>query len=144
MSDLAVRGRQPVVTPKTVEEIKAELGPEVTVSGDLGIDPPFTSYKTEKHKPFTVDYFKLDGNWEDKTGGFKPEIELLEGYITSKVEQGQLDNTLDAVRAFYKKMEKMCQADRTDRVTMRIAKMAAYAKFLKETDNIKLNYYKHV
>ena len=37
----------------------------------------------------------------------------------------------------------MCQADKTDRVVMRIAKMAAYTKFLKETDDIRLNAIKY-
>ena len=143
MSDAVVRTRQPKVKPKAEVEIKEEVEPEVQVGKASDVEPPFTDYKAVKHKPFTVDYFKLDGNWEDKTGGFKQEIEALEAYVKSRIEQGQLNNTLEAVKKFYKKVEKMSQADRTERVTMRISKMAAYIKFLKDTDDIKLNYVKY-
>ena len=143
MADLVVRTRQPKIVPKTEAEIKKELGPEVAVEKILDVEPPYTDYQTIKHKPYMVDYFKLDGNWEDKTGGFKQEIEALEAYVRERIEQGQLDNTIDAVKGFFKKVEKMSQADQTERVTMRISKMAAYIKFLKETDDIKLNYVKY-
>jgi hypothetical protein len=125
VSDTIVRTRiehanEPEVMPKPT-------GPDIA-SGkkelEDTIEPPFSDYELMKHKPYTVEYFNLGQFWEDKAGGFKPEIEQIEGYIADRVLQGKIDNTVNAVKEFYGRIEKLSGIDKTERPVIRIAKMA--------------------
>lgn len=144
MSDVVVRTKreiteEPTVLPKPPEQDIASGKKDL----EDKIEPPFSDYQLIKHKPYTVDYFNIGQFWEDKVGGFKPEIEQIEGYIIDRIKQGQIDNSISAVKEFYKKMEKLSGVDKTERTVIRIAKMAAYIKFLKSTDDITLSNIKY-
>ena len=76
-------------------------------------------------------------------GGFGKEIETIDSYLESQIKYGKIDNSVEAVKEALKKIEKMCGADKTERVTMRIEKIAAYAEFLNKTMDIDYNNYKY-
>jgi hypothetical protein len=135
-NDVVVRTRieQPEQT-----ELPKPTGKEIVTPKEDGVEVPFTDYELTKHKPYTADYFDIGPLWEDKVGGFKPEMLEIENYITNKIKQGQIDNTVKAVKEFYKKVEKLSGIDKTERTVVRIAKMAAYIKFMNESDGINKN-----
>jgi hypothetical protein len=103
----------------------------------------FTDYLQQHKHPFLVDHFQLGDTWADKYGGFKEEIDTIEGYFRERIEQGQMDNSLEAVKEKFKEIYKLCKIDKTERTTMQMEKLAAYIKFLKDTQNIEDSYIKY-
>jgi len=107
------------------------------------IIPPFLDYEEEKGKPYLVEYFDLGEFWQDKVGGFENEVQTINSYIKDEIEQGRLDNSVEAVKELLKGIEKQAGFDKTDRNVVKIAQMAAYTEFLYKTRNIKTNNYKY-
>lgn len=135
-----------VLRTKVVEE--APQAPKaykenVPTDGDTTIEPPFTEYEREHKYPFLVDYFKLGDSWKDKMGGFEKEIDFIEGYFKDKIEQGQMQNDTNIVKDEINKIYKLNKIDKSERTTMQIERLAAYIKFLKDTDQIELNRYRY-
>jgi hypothetical protein len=124
----------------TQSELKADIQPHTFESDE---EVPFTDYQKQHHHPFLVDHFNLGDSWADKFGGFKDEIDTIEGYFKSMIEKGEMKNEVDAVKEKFKEIYKLCKIDKTERITMQIEKLAAYIRFLIETDDIKLNHNKY-
>ena len=122
---------------KTVEPINPTTGGETTV------EPPFSDYEKVNGQPYLVDHFKLGDSWQEKIGGFSEEIKTIDVYLANQIKHGKIDNSVEAVREALKKVEKLCGADKTERTTMRIEKIAAYAEFLNKTMDIDYNNYKY-
>lgn len=140
MNDNVFRTKsEPTAEPVESQEFKKD----VPVGSETTIEPPFTDYQKMKHYPFLVDYYKLGDSWQDKMGGFEKEIDLIEGYFKDKIEQGQMKNETQVVKDEITKMYKLNKIDKSERTTMQIEKLAAYIKFLKDTDSINLNRYKY-
>jgi len=116
---------------------------DVPVTSDIDTEPPFTSYREIKHQPFLVDHYKLGDAWKDKLGGFTEEVDFIEGYFKDKIEQGEMKNETKAVKDEIGKIYKLNKIDKNERTTMQIEKLAAYIKFLKETDKIEMLRYKY-
>jgi hypothetical protein len=137
--DLVFRTKQ---APAVVEPMKPiQKGAEPL--SDSEIEPPYLDYEREKHQPYLVDYFNLGEYWQDKVGGFEKEIGTINNYIKDEIEQGRLDNSVEAVNAALKKIEKLAGFDKTERTTIKIAQMAAFTEFLYKTRDIKQNQYKY-
>lgn len=112
-------------TPNTIQSITEEV--------------PYMDYKREHNHPFTVDYFKLGDKWNDPNGGFPKEIALIEEYAQGKIDSGEIANSVNAVKDILKGIEKMTNVKKEERQIVKIETIAAYIKFLKETDDIKFN-----
>ena len=56
-----------------------------------------------------------------------------------KIESGELANSINAINEEYKQLEKVTGMKKEERKAVKIETIAAYVKFLNETDNIKLN-----
>ena len=107
------------------------------------VEPPYLDWEHEKGKPYIAEYFELGDLWKDKVGGFEEEINTIKKYVQDEIEQGRLDNSASAVKELLKQMEKQMGADKTERTTIKIAKMAAYTEFLYKTRDIKNNQFKY-
>jgi len=141
MADTIFRNRQESSEEKPQEEQKAKVGATTTI--DTKVEVPYTEFQTQHRKPFLVEYFKLGELWNDKVGGFEEEIGQIEGYIREQIEEGEIENSLESARYLLKAIEKECNADRSERLVNKIAKMAAYADFLRKTKEINKNSYKY-
>jgi len=106
---------------------------------NVDIEPPFTQYEKIHNKPYTVDHFQLGDTWTDKYGGFQKEIDVIEGYLRQRINTGEVQDDTKAVKEHLKKVYKLCNIDKNERVTMQIEKLAAYMEFLNKIDNIKFN-----
>jgi len=142
MTDTTVFREQSTEAEARVEAKDAKTTKPST-NGETGVEPPFLDYEKVNGRPYLVDHFKLGDSWQDKMGGFKNEIEAIDGYLASQIKYGKIDNSIEAVKGALKKIEKMCGADKTERTTMRIEKIAAYAEFLNKTMDIDYNNYKY-
>jgi len=107
------------------------------------VEVPYLDYERQHGKPYLVEYFKLGELWNDKVGGFEEEIAQIEGYIREQIEQGEIENSLEAANYLLKAIEKECNADKGERLINKIAKMAAYADFLRKTKEIDKNSFKY-
>jgi len=116
---------------------------DAKTDGKTVIEPPFLDYEKVNGHPYLVDHFKLGDSWRDKMGGFGEEIEAIDSYLANQIKYGKIDNSVEAVKGALKKVEKMCGADKSERVTMRIEKIAAYTEFLNKTMDIDYNNYKY-
>lgn len=138
MTDLVFRTKQ---EPKQVEPEKPVVtGPAPSVTN---VEPPYLDWEAEKGKPYLVDYFDLGELWDDKVGGFEEEISTIKSYVQDEIEQGRIDNSVGAVKEMLKQVEKQANIEKTDRLVVRIAKIAAYTDFLYKTREIKNNNYKY-
>ena len=133
--------------PDTTFRTKAETtAPEVSPKGKTPavIDTteeavPYLGYEKEHNHPFTVDHFKLGDTWEDPTGGFPKEISLIEEYLQKKIQTGELADNVEAIKRKLKEIEKVTGVKDETRSIIRIETIAAYVKFLMESDKIKFN-----
>lgn len=137
--DTTFRDRQQTSDVKTEEKpIKQGASPVETT-----VEPPYLDYEHEKGKPYLVDYFDLGEYWQDKVGGFESEVQTINNYIKDEIEQGRLENSVEAVKNLLKKIEKQAGYDKTDRNVVKIAQMAAFTEFLYKTRDIKTNNQKY-
>jgi len=141
MTDTVFR-EQPIEAEARVEAKDTKTTKPLT-DGKVHIEPPFLDYEKVNGHPYLVDHFELGDSWQDKMGGFEKEIETIDGYLANQIKYGKVDNSIEAVKGALKKIEKMCGADKTERTTMRIEKMAAYAEFLNKTMDIDYSNYKY-
>lgn len=102
------------------------------------VEAPYSEYEAKHGKPYSVDYFDLGSYW-DHADLYTKEIGTIQTYIDHLVHTGQVNNTLEAVRAKLKSVEKMIHSDPTDRKANRVALMAAHFEFLAKADEIKKN-----
>jgi hypothetical protein len=119
-----------------------EVGDGTSVK-NITEEPPYTDYEKVHNHPFTVDYFKLGDTWEDKLGGFKKEIDTIEGYFRERIEHGEIQNDIKAIKTHLDKIYKLSNIDKTERVTMQIEKLTAYIEYLQKLEKSELNHYKY-
>jgi hypothetical protein len=101
---------------------------------DTAIEPPFTDYEKVHNHPFSVDYFDLGSMW-NKDEAYTSEVSTIEGYLRHCIDQGQA-NTKESAKATVKKLEKIIGIKNTDRTVVRVGRLAAYIKFLNESDSV--------
>jgi len=121
----------PEVSPKGKETTRGEEGERQEV--------PYLEYEREHYHPFSVDYFKIGETWDDPKGGFPEEIAIIEEYFQNKIETGEIANDLETVKKELKRMEKLTNVKDEPRAVVKIETLAAYIKFLMDTDKIKIN-----
>ena len=100
------------------------------------VEPPYSDYKAKTGKPYSVDYFELGDYW-DHGEMYQAEIGTIQEYLDHLVETGEVNNTLDAVKAKLKSVERMIHSDPSDRKANRVALMAAHFDFLAKADGIR-------
>jgi hypothetical protein len=107
---------------------------EVKVGGETSVEVPFLDYKSEHKRPFCADFFELG-----EMGGesvYDDDIGQIEEYLKQQIEQGKMTNSTQSAKDKLKAMEKMIGYDKTERTVVKMAKLSAYVKFLKETEDI--------
>ena len=127
--------RQPV---KPVEE-KPEVMPERADSKVELKTESFLGYEMETHKPYLSKYFGVEETWNEPMAGFKEDFDVISSYFKDKINQGEMSDSIESVNEKLKWIEKMANIDKTERTVMKIEKIKAFVKFLKETDQIKVN-----
>lgn len=130
----------------TIFRTKAESQPESLPEGKITSEAmstteevPYLDYEREHGHPYSVDYFKLGDSWQDPEGGFAEEVSIIEDYIQKKVESGEFPNDRKSIEEKLKGMEKFNNIKGEPRPLVRIETLAAYIRFLGETDKIKFN-----
>lgn len=125
---------------------EAKVSPEVVPAGkepnrgtEVAEEVPYLDYERENNHPHSVDYFGLGDTWEDPAGGFPEEISLIEEYLADQISKGELANSTKAVKRELRRLEKINNVNNEERPIVKIETLAAYIRFLMETDKIKFN-----
>ena len=134
MTDVTFRSRIEPEKPEVLPE-----GKETTRGDEAKEEVPYLDYERENGHPHSVDYFKLGDTWTDPVGGFPEEVALIEEYFQDKIDKGEIANSTNAIKEELKKMEKFTNLKKEERPLVKIETLAAYVKFLMETDKIKFN-----
>ena len=124
-------------TEKTVDTLPS--GKDAPTQPVTNVEPPYLDYEAQNSKPYTVEYFQLGDNWADKVGGFSTELSTINGYIENKIKAGDIGNSIDAVKAEIKSLEKVNNLKGEDRAVVKIEVLSAYIEFLNKKLNIKTN-----
>jgi hypothetical protein len=136
MSDSVFRTAQPAAQTSESPKAEAPKADKTQTAVEADVPVPYLDYKTMNHKPFTVEYFELGNLWDDRDGGFKSEINIIEDYMYHLIGSGKISNSTEAVREKIKSMEKQAGISKFDTTTHRIAKITAFTKFLQEVEDL--------
>lgn len=126
----------PVSVPKTVDN------KDIKVSGESDVEVPFLDYRSEHKRPFCADFFDLGDIGNDSV--YEDDIGEIESYLKEQIDKGKMPNDTKIAKEKLKQMEKMVGYDKTERTVVKMAKLAAYVKFLRETDSIESQSNKYV
>ena len=105
---------------------------------DDKIDVPFLDYQQEKGKPFLVDFYDLGMHWDDPKGGFAEEVEIIQKFLERKIKNGDIANSQQAIKSELSQIEEINNLKNEFRKIVKMGTMAAYTKFLLETEGIKV------
>jgi hypothetical protein len=93
---------------------------------------PYTLYESEHKKPFIADHYELGNSYTE----FSDEISEIEGFFKDRADRGIISNDTKTVKDLISKYEKMANIGKEERKVVKIAKLAAYVKFLQQTKEI--------
>lgn len=122
-------------TPSTVNPTIGQV--------DTNVEVPFTDYKKMNQKPYLVDYLGLGDLWDDPQGGYEEEVSTIEKYFAERIENGEIPNSISAVKNELKELEKINNLKHEERVSVKSGVLASYVKFLQETNGIHRNVRKY-
>ena len=106
----------------------------------VNVEPPYLDYTKVHSHPFLVDHLQLGDRWEER---FSSEVGLVENYLQRQIENGELSNSLTAVKNEIKRLEKINNISKEERPVMKAGILSAYVKFLMEADKVKYNIRKY-
>ena len=90
-------------------------------------------------KNFLDTYFGIGSEWHDVDAKFYPEVEKIDTYIKSKIEDGEIANDKTAVKDLLKGMEKMNNLKGESRSVVKLEVLANYVEFLMKNQTLKSN-----
>lgn len=125
------------VTP--TEQPTSEVKSPAHTNTTDDIEVPYLDYEKQNAKPYSVDYFKLGDTWMENVGGFPDEVASIEGYISKKINEGEIANSVNAVKNLLKGMEKMNNLTHEERPVVKIEILANYVEFLSKNEQVKSN-----
>lgn len=123
--------------PETVQQ--APEAQKDKTSTQLGTaDGLFIGYEMDNGVPYMVDYLGIRDTYKQDPEAYS-EINSISEYLNELVTTGQLDNSTSAVKEKLKQLEKLSGVDKTERVTMKLTRLAEYANFENKINEAKHN-----
>lgn len=136
MTDNIFRTKQES-TPTEVKESSMKEGTTDTVS-QISVEPPFTDYQTAHTDPFTVEYYDLGKYWNTDEI-YTKEVGVIEDFLRLKISRGEIDNSLEAVKEYMKRIERTAGVEKTDSTVVKVGKVSAYTEFMTKVNSLKGN-----
>lgn len=125
-------------TPIKQVESEPEIMPKRADSKPSVETESFLGYETE-NSPYLSKYYDVENVWSDPSAGFKEDFDFINNYFKDKINKGEMTDSIEAVKDKMKWIEKLANIDKNERIVMKIEKTKAFIRFLKETDQIKVN-----
>jgi hypothetical protein len=120
--------RQATDATDIVSEKLPETDANQPIQGSEKADGVFIGYEFDNGVPFIIDYFDVANTYKEDPIAYEESNEITQ-YLQELVTTGQIDNTTEAVRAKLKQLEQLSGIEETDRINMKLTKLAEYAKF---------------
>jgi len=136
MADTVFRNQS---TATTAQPPKVESKNDAQATPNSGVEVPFNDYEMEHGHPYLVDHFQLGDTWNDAVGGFPKEITTINSYIEGKIKNGDIANSVTAIRSLIRGMEKMNNLTQEERTVVKIETLSNYVEFLMKNDALKGN-----
>lgn len=115
-----------------------ETNPNQPTGANEKADGLFVGYETDNDVPFVADYYGITDTYKGDKETY-PEVAEITEYLNSLVRSGELDNSLTAVRTKLKTLEKLAGVDITERVNIKLIRLAEFAKFQNRVNLAKLS-----
>jgi hypothetical protein len=116
----------------------AETNKDQPVSSSETADGLFIGYESDNGVPLIVDLYDLRDTYKADPESYA-EVADITRYLQELVNTGQLDNSTKAVTEKIKQLEKLSGVDSTERVNMKLTRLAEYAKFENRINDAKRN-----
>ena len=101
-------------------------------------DGLFIGYESDNSVPLIVDYYDLRETFKADPEAYS-EVSDITKYLQDLVTSGQLENSTKAVKEKIKQLERLSGVDSTERVNMKLTRLAEYAKFENKINDAKRN-----
>lgn len=124
-------------SPETSQPLP-KTNPNQPIGGESKAEGLFIGYETDNDTPFVADYYGIGDTYKGDSEAY-PEVAEITEYINSLIRAGDLDNSLTAVRTKLKSLEKLAGVDSTERVNMKLIRLAEFAKFQSRVNLAKLS-----
>src|SRR3990172_11114984 len=89
------------------EQLPVGKEPVLTTRDTSDIEVPYTDYKKAHNHPHAVDYFKLGDHWDEPEGGYSKEVSVIEDYLLHKIDNGDIDNSITAIKRELESIESL-------------------------------------
>ncbi len=132
--------REPLSTEEQVPDaqpVSKIESPAQSMSDDIEV--PYNDYQSKHGKPYIAEHFNLGDKWDDPVGGFPKEIGVISQYIEDKIAQGEIANSVEAVKDLLKGMEKFNNLKGESRPVVKIEVLSHYVEFLQKNDQTRRN-----
>lgn len=132
MSDIVARTR---VAPPAAESTTPQVEVDKSRHLETEVEPPYTDYHQQKGRSYILDMYEVGELIDPRT--FETEVGDIEAYLEHQISSGEVNNTTESVKNEIKRIEKLVNVKKDARVSMRLALVAEYAKFLLKAEGIK-------
>jgi hypothetical protein len=99
-------------------------------------DGLFIGYETDNGVPYVVDYLGLRDTFKADPETYS-EVSDITIYLENLVRTGEIDNSIEAIKAKLKSLEKLSGVEDSERVNMKLTRLAEYAKFENKINDAK-------
>lgn len=114
------------------------IGTDSDIAPTKGEGGLFIGYEIDNGVPLVADYYGIKDTYSRNKETF-PEVADITSYLHELVRSGELDNTSKAAREKLKSLEKLAGVDNTERVNMKLIRLAEFAKFQNRVNLAKLS-----
>ncbi len=91
------------------------------------------TYEAEHGKPYVAKYLNVENIASEHE--FKRDLGEIEGFIRSRVENKQLDNSTHAADKYLKELEKKAGLTGYENANKRITSLLAYIEFIRKVES---------
>lgn len=115
------------------ESVTPEADTKNSVVGTKSTNDLVATYESEHGKPYVAKYLNVDSIANEPE--FKRDLGEIEGFIRSRVENKQLDNSTHATDKYLKELEKKAGLTGYETSNKRISSLLAYIDFIRKVES---------
>lgn len=142
MGDTKFRDAKPEPTKEQADKVETIKDEDRVGVSDDTTEPPIVHYQEIKGLPYTAEFFKIQGIWDNPDLSYQEDIAVIENYYREQVQQGKLEDGSKGYQELIRIGEKATDSKNSP-ADVKIAKLAEFFKFmsrLKDVDKIKNRY----
>jgi len=124
----------------------AKSGPSVEAQNpdrpSVEVNAPIALYEEVNGRPYAVDYFDVEGIWDDPDLDMRDDMQLIDKAYRSRVQNQKIKDGTDTYKAFIQEAEKATNTKNAP-TSVKVAKLAEYVKFMEGLYRIDRNVRKY-